>query len=342
MSPVSKIVVLVFLLTLGAVYAAAAVILLACLWRKARRRPQPQRSAPARWTRRGVLGLAGGGMGCMAWGYFVEPYRIEVTHTRISSGKLAGLTRPVRLVQISDLHCDLKVRNEEKLPGIVADLRPDLIVYTGDSVNTPAALGNFHKCLRRIARIAPTYACKGNWDTYFGPIDYFGPTGATELDGTARLVQVAGGRLWVAGAAVGRRYGDDPALNRRLDRALAGVGDEDFCVFLYHYPGLIYELAGRGVDLCCAGHTHGGQVALPLYGALITLARYGKRFEAGLYRVDDAYLYVNRGIGMEGGRAPRLRFWCRPEVGLIELAHEAPATPEGRKPGAAKTIDPRC
>ncbi len=109
---------------------------------------------------------------------------------------------------------------------------------------------------------------------------------------------------------------------RRLDRALADIPHEDFKVFLYHYPGLIYTLADRGIDLHCAGHTHGGQVALPFYGAITTMARFGKRFEAGLYRVHNTQLYVNRGIGMEGGYAPRVRFWCRLEVSLLEIDND--------------------
>ena len=75
-----------------------------------------------------------------------------------------------------------------------------------------------------------------------------------------------------------------------------------FTVMLYHYGDAVEELATPGnVDLLLAGHTHGGQVALPFYGALVTFARFGKRYEGGLYRVRDTWLYVNRGIGMEGG-----------------------------------------
>ena len=90
-------------------------------------------------------------------------------------------------------------------------------------------------------------------------------------------------------------------------------------IFAHHYPDEIYEAAKHGVDLYLAGHTHGGQVALPLYGALVTLSRYGKRFEAGLYHVGETALYVSRGIGMEGGTAPRVRFWARPEIAVIDL-----------------------
>ena len=79
------------------------------------------------------------------------------------------------------------------------------------------------------------------------------------------------------------------------------------------------EVASEHMDLYCAGHTHGGQVALPLYGALITLSKYGKRYEAGLYHEKDTWLYVNRGIGMDGGFAPRVRFWSVPELTVIDI-----------------------
>jgi predicted MPP superfamily phosphohydrolase len=81
---------------------------------------------------------------------------------------------------------------------------------------------------------------------------------------------------------------------------------------------MIQEVAERSVDLYCAGHTHGGQIAVPSYGALVTLSRFGKRYEAGLYREKSTTLYVNRGIGMEGG-VPRVRFWSRPELTVIDL-----------------------
>jgi uncharacterized protein len=71
--------------------------------------------------------------------------------------------------------------------------------------------------------------------------------------------------------------------------------------------------------LYCTGHTHGGQVALPWYGALVTFARFGKRYEAGLYHEGDTWMYVNRGIGMTGGWPPRVRFGSRPELTVIDI-----------------------
>ena len=90
-------------------------------------------------------------------------------------------------------------------------------------------------------------------------------------------------------------------------------------VLLYHTPDLIEVAAAEGVDLYLAGHTHGGQIRLPWYGALVTASRYGKRFEAGYYQVGPTQLYVSRGLGFEGLGAPRARFLCPPEIVELEV-----------------------
>ncbi|MCA1553353.1 MAG: metallophosphoesterase, partial [Chloroflexi bacterium] len=93
-----------------------------------------------------------------------------------------------------------------------------------------------------------------------------------------------------------------------------------FTILLYHSPDLAPQAAALGtIDLQLAGHTHGGQVRLPFYGALLTSSLYGKQLEMGLYQLRDMLLYVSRGVGLEGMGAPRARFRCRPEVTLITL-----------------------
>jgi hypothetical protein len=88
---------------------------------------------------------------------------------------------------------------------------------------------------------------------------------------------------------------------------------------LYHTPDLMPHAARLGVTLYLAGHTHGGQLRLPIYGAMATSSRWGKRYEMGRYQEHKTILYVNRGIGMEGLGAPRARFLAPPEVVLWEL-----------------------
>lgn len=314
MQPAEAFRVLFFLGVVAAVYVLAAGVLIGIAFRRFGR-TLPPASRRRVWTRRLILGLAAAGILCVLYGYFVEPYWLSVTRVRLTSAKLPKSARPVRIVHISDLHCDARPRLEERLPDAVAAEKPDLIVFTGDAINSPAGLAVFKRCLTRLAALAPTFVVKGNWDAWFWKtLDVFGGTGARELDGEAVSVGVAGAEVWVAGVPV--------EAEARLGQALAAIPPGAYTIFLYHYPDLVEEVARRPVDLYCAGHTHGGQVALPLYGALVTLSRFGKKYESGLYRVENTWLYVNRGIGMEGGPAPRVRFCARPEVTVIEVGPE--------------------
>jgi hypothetical protein len=81
----------------------------------------------------------------------------------------------------------------------------------------------------------------------------------------------------------------------------------------------VEDLNGTNVDLYLAGHTHGGQIALPFYGAIITLSKFGKKYESGEYRVGNTILYVNRGLGLAGGFNPKMRFFARPEITVFDL-----------------------
>jgi uncharacterized protein len=273
----------------------------------------------ARATRRArvaVYLVAALGIGCAAYARWIEPYWPDVTHVELVTDKLGSDAGRIRIAHISDVHSDPEERLEGRLPDLVAGESPDLIVFTGDSINAPEGAANFRRLMSRLAAIAPTYAVRGNWDVwYWNAIDLFGGTGVTELDGKAVRVPLGRGprqgpELWIAGVAAGSAG--------QIPRVLASIPHGALSVLLHHYPDEIGAAAGQ-VDLYCAGHTHGGQVALPFYGALVTLSRFGKRYESGLHREGSTWLYVNRGIGMEGGGAPRVRFFARPEITIIEL-----------------------
>ena len=312
-------VVLMFVCAVAAVYVLAACALVRLALRRFGMIERPSRAVL--FGERGARALAAVGLACFAYGYFVEPYWPEVRRVRVESAKLKGAARPVRVVHISDLHCDPEPRLEERLPDLVAAERPDLIVYTGDSLNSPDGLPVLRKLLPRLAAVAPTFAVRGNWDTaYWNRTELFAGTGVVELRKEAARVDVAGTSVWVAGAPFAS-LAEPPAGTRGgIEAALKDVPPGAFTVFLYHTPDVIMEAAETGrVDLYCAGHTHGGQVALPVYGALVTLSKFGKRFESGLHRVGSTWLYVTRGVGMEGGPAPRVRFFARPEITVIEL-----------------------
>jgi predicted MPP superfamily phosphohydrolase len=299
-----------FSLVLG-IYAFAAIIVIKWLLHKFGIAEFSQRKSQV-WFRRMIFSLSFIGLLCIAYGYFIEPYRISITRVEIKTEKFPGGTSPVRIIHISDLHSDAKQRLEKQLPEVIRNEKPDLIFFTGDSINSPEGLNNFRDCLSSLATLAPTYVVKGNWDSAFWHrLNLFEGTGATELNGNQVSIQVKGTALRIAGVAVGNEG--------RLKQLWDSIPQNEFSIFLYHYPDLIAEVAEQNIDLYCAGHTHGGQIALPFYGALITLSKFGKQYEAGLYTVNQTSLYVNRGIGMEGGNAPRVRFCATPEVTVIDL-----------------------
>jgi hypothetical protein len=171
--------VLIFLTVVGTVYVLAASVVIRHLLARWRNKPRP-----GIWYSRTILGLASAGILCGLYGYFVEPYWPEITHLQIKSAKIQPGAVPLRIALISDLHSDPKVRLENRLPTIIENERPDLILFTGDCVNSVDGVPIFKQCMSQISRLAPTFGVRGNWDTaYWRAQDLFGNTGVTELDG---------------------------------------------------------------------------------------------------------------------------------------------------------------
>jgi len=299
---------LVFVTVLVVVYFLEARVLLRFLLgalRKARPKPRLLSGPAVVLHCIALLGVL-----CFAYGYFVEPYWLEVTRVRLTSGKLRTVS--LRIVHISDLHCDRKVRNEPRLPEIINPLEPDLIVFTGDALNTPEALPVFRDTLGKLQAGIGKFAVRGNFDVgRRASPDLFEGTGFRELTAESVKLEKAGEQFCISGLIWTRED---------LHDLLEDVPDGCYSILLHHHPDLIKEAAREKVDLYLCGHTHGGQVALPLYGAFMTFSKHGKKYEAGLYKVGRTDLYVNRGIGMEGGHAPRVRFCARPEITVIDIA----------------------
>jgi predicted MPP superfamily phosphohydrolase len=137
----------------------------------------------------------------------------------------------------------------------------------------------------------------------------------TLLETTRVQLQLGGNRMTLTGLPCTHDLERDGAEIMKLPP----VSNESFDILLYHSPDLAPTAAELGYDLQLSGHTHGGQVRLPLFGALYTSSLLGKRYEAGRYQVGDMTLYVTRGLGLEGKAAPRVRFLCSPEIVLWEI-----------------------
>jgi predicted MPP superfamily phosphohydrolase len=301
-----KIVLVVFVAAFLSIYAAEAILITRFFYDKLRRR-----YCRILLTKKAIVlhVFALTGILCLCYGYFVEPYRIEVTQIPIKTGKLRDTT--FRIVQISDLHCDKKPLNEKETVRIINSLKPDVVVFTGDAVNRPAGLSRFRETMKNLNASLGKFAVYGNWEVRHWPnLDYYSQTGFVLLDANTVSLEKNGEEITVSGLSCNNPQSDWRTLHK--------LTKDTYNIFLFHYSDLIESVGSFNVDLYLCSHTHGGQVALPFYGALITMSKLGKKYEAGEYLVGHTILYVNRGLGMDI-YPPRIRLFARPEITVFDI-----------------------
>lgn len=259
----------------------------------------------------------------VVYSFWIEPHRLTLSHQELYSPKL-GLEKPLRVLHLGDIHVERLTQRENDLHRMIESTCADLILFTGDFLN-----------------ISNTYDAVAQSDArdllsnLHAPLGVFAVSGSPVVD-PPEVVQILLEGLdnlrWLNDEAVEipiqervieivgvscthRPFLDAPKLTAALD----GGGSERFRILLYHSPDLAPNAAEAGIDLQLSGHTHGGQVRIPFYGALYAASLYGKAFESGRRTIGKMTLYVTRGIGLEGACAPRMRFNCPPEVILWEI-----------------------
>ena len=249
---------------------------------------------------------------------WIEPFRLGVTQQTYYLSHWGYRTTPLRVLHISDLHFEGQSPREDALLAQVAALAPDFIVLTGDylnlsSVYDPAAQAGARDLLAQLDAPLGVYAITGSPVVDIAGIvpEIFAGLDVHWLDDEAHTIQHDECRLHLLGVRTTYDEARDAAALQRLMQAAPGNA---FSLLLYHTPDLMPVAAQLGVQLYLCGHTHGGQLRLPFYGALATSSRWGKKYEMGLYREGNTTLYVSRGLGMEGLGAPRARFLAPPEI----------------------------
>jgi predicted MPP superfamily phosphohydrolase len=264
-----------------------------------------------------VAGVGSLGIGGAAWITRVEPLALEVTSTTIRLPNLDPRFDGLTIAHISDIHFgDWMTR--ERMASVIEQvnaLEADVIAITGDFVSviwedTPALISEMLRALQAREAIV---AVLGNHDHW------------TNTQVVAQAIQDGGARLLLNEHMALTREdatlylaGVDDIWERQhdLSAALSSIPPNAPVVLLAHEPDYADEVTLTGkVGLQLSGHSHGGQVRLPLVGAL-ELPWLGEKYDMGLYDVDGMALYVTRGVGMI---APHVRFNCRPEIARIEL-----------------------
>ncbi|WP_077601022.1 metallophosphoesterase [Oceanobacillus sojae] len=263
-----------------------------------------------------LLGLSGG---TYFYAREIEPSLLTITEESINSPQIPAAFNQFKIVQFSDTHLGFhyEIEQLESLVSKINNLKPDIILFTGDLVDDP---NNYHWNDKLIQLLQQLDAPEGKFWIY-GNHDH-GGYGTDILHETFEaadftLLQNSSSRIQRKDASFILAGLDDAMLGKPdISRALEERTDSDFTILLAHEPDLADTVKNYPVDIQLSGHSHGGQVRLPFIGDLYTPA-YAEKYVQGKYTISDKLtLYVNSGIGTT--RLP-YRFLCRPELHVFTL-----------------------
>lgn len=285
-------------------------------------------------TAAGVAGLT------YAAGYEVRAFRLR----RAAISCLAPGSRPLKVLHISDLHLTPTQRAKQDWVNGLAALEPDLLVNTGDTLSHPGAIPDVMKALGDLRDLPGVYVFGSNdyWAPVFkNPMRYFLPNGGkkkfhgpelpwrdlkqafddvgwVDLDNERATLTLHGTEIAFAGV-------DDPHLGYDRLEEVAGPADQaaDLRVAVTHAPYLrvLDQFTGDGYDVILAGHTHGGQLRVPGFGALVTNCDLDRRRSRGLHQhtKDGRTAWLNVSAGLGTSPYTPIRFCCHPEATLLTL-----------------------
>lgn len=225
----------------------------------------------------------------------------------------------LRIGQISDLHVSpfLSVREAARAVDMTNELRPHLIVFTGDLISEPGdPLDDAIRELVRLRAEGGVLACLGNHERYVRCEDYLteeaGRKGIVFLRGSARQLRWGNAVLNVAGVdyqSIGKKREYLAGAEEMVVPGLANL-------LLSHNPDVFPVAVRQGYGAMLGGHTHGGQVTFEILSQNLNIARFFTPYVSGLYRINGRSCYVNAGIGTIG---MPVRLGAPPEITLLRL-----------------------
>jgi predicted MPP superfamily phosphohydrolase len=263
----------------------------------------------------------------LVYAVFIEPFAIETVFLDLYSPRLPKEFDEFTILHLSDLHMKKTGRREAILTKILGDLPPaDVALVTGDLVHTPRGIAPFLELSQAIRATDGTYVTFGNSEHKNGVRSHafaadLAAHGMRPLINASTTLTRGSASIVLAGV-------DDPVTEHDdFHAALGSVPREAFKVLMMHSPDTVSLACAYGVDIVLSGHTHGGQIKLPYYGAPYTHSHLGRAMSHGLYRgrhlreiigfrPGRTQLYVTRGVGISG---LALRFLCRPEITFLTL-----------------------
>ncbi len=291
--------------------------------------PMLRGDAPLEPVMRGLLIIVSVMMGTGAllvlWGTFIEPHLLMVRRRTIRLP-----VPPLKIAIASDLHVGIYNRKRfvRRVVRRINRLNPDIVLLPGDFMDDEQTDLTDLEPLKDLHARYGIFAVTGNHDAgaylaFFSRAPYFKKDRTSELKkvltsygitffrNESKTLMIDGKPLVIAGTDDAFMKSCNPAL------ALKNIGDDVPVILLSHTPDVILDPSSRRANLIISGHTHGGQIRLPLIGPLYSIPdKIGKKFDRGFFRIaKKCTLMITSGVGVTGVRA---RLFCPPEIVLIK------------------------
>ena len=267
-------------------------------------------------------------LACLAaWAFWLEPASTVVRHVSLAIPAWHAEHRSLKVALLTDLHVGaphMSLARLREVVGRVNEEAPDLVIITGDFVIggkdhkggvaggtfvEPEPIADELKALRAPLGV---YAVLGNHDWWYdgGRVTRaLAGAGLHVLENEAVRIESGGRAFWLAGVA------DLWTRTPDVEGTLRQVSTDDPVMLFTHNPDVFPEVPAR-VSLTVAGHTHGGQVNLPLLGRLVVPSRFGQRYAMGHVVEGGRHLFVSGGVGTSIIPA---RFRVPPEIVILKL-----------------------
>ncbi|MGF3103012.1 metallophosphoesterase [Rossellomorea sp. DUT-2] len=267
------------------------------------------------------------GIALLIYFSYFQNNSIVISKYTISSEKIPQNFDKYKIVQLSDLHNKSFGNNQTNLVKKVNNLEPDLIVFTGDLIDSDRYDEETSLILmERLVQIAPVYYVTGNhewWSGKFEPLEErLNSIGVKVMRNTLEEIIVGPDKINIIGiddpANIGESYGERAKSEENIVKSIGEIeGDDHFQILLSHRPEMLSLYSEYGFDVVFSGHAHGGQFRIPFVGGLIAPNQgLFPKYTSGKYESENTTMIVNRGLG---NSIIPIRIFNRPEIVEVTL-----------------------
>ncbi|PAF20648.1 phosphoesterase [Terribacillus saccharophilus] len=259
--------------------------------------------------------------------FYFQNNSIVITESTISSKRIPASFNDYKIVQLSDLHSKTFGNRQNVLVEKVSQTNPDLIVFTGDLIDSK----NYNEetslnLIRELIHIAPIYFVTGNHEWWSGKFDILekelNDIGVKVLRNTNDVITKGQEKIQIIGiddpAYVNDSYPERSITEEAIENSVEGMEGDYFKILLSHRPEFLSIYSKYGIDVVFSGHAHGGQVRIPFVGGLVAPNQgFLPKYTAGKHDLDNTSMFVNRGLG---NSIIPLRIFNRPEIIVLTLS----------------------